>query len=438
MIEATRDESKEGFAHSRVPEDATGSASKVFFIIVGTLCGLPGFVLAAQVAASLGLRAAGYAFFGGGAISAILGALSSFTGARTRMSLAQLAEATFGTRGAQVVQLAISIAAIGWFAVTVSILGATIGSTIGQVYGLSIPTPAIAIPLCVLITFVARDGVNSMHKLGVVIVPLTFVLLTVAIVRTLGSSATIAFRSGSAAIDFGSAISAVVGEYIVGIIIQPDYGRFVRRPGRAALAVASALGLAYPSILFLSSLPALASSKPDLITALIVLGLGIPALALLLLGAWIDASSCLYSGSLALAKLLPGPRFRDIMIGATVVSVLLALLHVERYFIPFLLVLGVSLPPLAAVQCTNALWSLAPGAAAEPSRSRQVNAPPFVAWGIGIVAGFTSHLSSWTTTGLPAVDSIIASVVAMAAMRFMVGRHRASIRASMERPSPRR
>lgn len=463
-----RNESAEGFAHSPVPIEATGSASKIFFIVVGTLCGLPAFVLASKMAQSFGTRGSAQVFFVGGALSAALGALSAYTGARTRMSLALLAEATFGRRGANVVQLAIAASAIGWFAVIISVLGAVTSDSIFAVYGVRVPTPAIALPLCALVALIASRGVNSLQKLGALIVPLTFVLLIVSVVLTLhaggsgagaaaaaaaavnaaaGATTTTGVASSSGpALAFSSAISAVVGSYIVGIIIQPDYARFVRQPGRAVIAEIAALGIAYPTLLFLAALPAIALGKPDLIAALIALGLGIPALALLLLGAWIDASSCLYSGSLALAVLFPKLRLARIVIGASVVSALLALVHAERHFLSFLEVLGVSLPPLAAVQCTTALLrssrrSTAPVPTASPASApgvaprsapapapRRVNGAAFVSWALGIAVGALSRHPGWSLTGLSVVDSVAASAGCTLIIQLAIVRRRSALR----------
>lgn len=417
MTAAPRDERAESFAHSTVPSDATGSATKIFFIVAGSLCGLPVFVLSSGVTASLGFRTALVVFFLGASVSAALGASSALSGARTRMTLALLAESTFGVRGAQLVQLAIALALFGWFGVIVSVLGATAGSGILQVSGVTVPAPAISLPLCVLITLIARRGIDGLERLGAILVPLTFLLLLVAVGMTVKAFSLTPVGSGTGAMTFGAGVSAVVGAYIVGIIIQPDYGRFVRSPVRAAFAAFAALGVAFPLILSLSAIPSLALGKPDLIAALIALGIGLPALALLLMGAWIDASMCLYSGSLALAKLLPQLRFGNIVIGGGAVGMLFALGHMERHFMPFLQLLGVVLPPVAAVQCVTALWPLNAAIGTEPKQA--VRPAALVAWAIGIAMGVASERTGLSVTGIAAVDSIIGAGLATIVVRFL-------------------
>jgi cytosine permease len=370
-------------------------------------------------------------FIVGGVVSALLGGLSAYAGARTRMTLALLAEATFGRRGANVVQAAIALSLIGWFSVIVSVLGATASATIAQIYGLQVPTPAIAIPLCGLIVWIARHGIGWLERLGIVIVPLTFLLLGIAVLKTAGQFAVTSLQPISTTMTFGSGVSSVIGAYIVGIIIQPDYGRFVRRPSRAALAAILSLGAVYPLILSLSAIPSAALHRPDLIAALIALGIGIPALALLLLGAWIDASACLYSGSLAFAKLVSGVSYGRIVSGAGLLCASLAFAHGERYFMPFLQVLGVALPPIAAVQCVTALWpARARGGAWVPRAAVQVYLPAIGAWALGTMCGILAQNGGWSASGIPAIDSIIAASIAATLVCASEGRWTAQRRAA--------
>lgn len=425
MSSTPADDAADDFAHSTVPEGATGSARKVFLIVAGSLCGLPVFVMASAATASLGYREAALSFLVGALVSGLLGACSAYAGATTRMTLAQLAETAFGTLGAQLVKLVIALSLIGWFGVIVSVLGATASGAVAQVQGWAVPSAAIAIPLCVLIALIARSGVGGLEKLGAVIIPLTFLLLAVAVGMTwpaftaAGAAAAVA---GTGAMSFGASVSAVVGGYIVGIIIQPDYGRYVRSPRRAGLAVFAALGVVYPVILALSAIPSAALAKPDLIAALIVLGIGLPAVALLLLGAWIDASACLYSGSLALAKLLPRLRFAHIVFGAGVVGMLLALVHAEQYFLPFLQLLGTALPPVAAVQCVAALW---PRREQGPAPALRVDA--LLAWAAGIAAAVAAERGLITLTAIASVDSIIGAASVALASRAWSARRGAAV-----------
>lgn len=415
MTSSARDESAQGFAHSTVPDEATGPARTVFFIVAGSCCGLPVFILASNVTSGLGFRPALAAFVVGSIISGVLGGLSAYAGARTRMSLPLLAQRTFGHWGAQVVKLAIALSLIGWFGVIVSVLGATAGTTMQRIFGIAVPSAAISIPLSALITFVVLKGVTGLERLGQVIVPLTAVLLAIAVFMTAGKLDTAALGHGSGALGFGAAVSAIVGSYIVGITIQPDYGRFVRRPLGAGMACFLALGVAYPLVLFMSAIPSTALGQPDLVAALIALGIGLPALGLLLMGAWMDSSACLYSGSLSLANLFPRWPLQRIVIGVGVFGAVLALLHVEEHFMPFLELLSIALPPVAAVQCSEAIRPThrVLSAAANPA----FRWPAIVAWIAGTALGLASAHAGISVTGIATLDSIVGALAATVVLR---------------------
>lgn len=417
------DENSQEFARDAVPEEATGGGLKLFFIVAGSLCGLPVFVLSSQVTGALGLQRATLAFLVGAAVSGVLGALSASAGARTRMTLALLAEQTFGSWGAQLVKLAIALSLIGWFGVIVSVLGATLTEAVAQIAGWRIPPATIGIALSGLIALVVLKGIRGLERLGRVIVPLTLILLVIAVVMTLGSFDHTAMRTGSGTLSFQSAVSAVIGSYIVGIVIQPDYGRYIRQPVHAGLAAFAALGLIYPLILVMSALPSIALGRPDLIASLIALGIGVPALVLLLLGAWIDAAACLYSGSLSLANLFPRIRLSHLILAATLIGAALALMHVERQFMPYLNLLSVTLPPVAAVQCAHALTSGGHGHHIKRVLEPKIRWTPMCAWFAGTTFGLLSDRDWIGISYIAALDSIIAAVAVLFLLRAL-GRSR--------------
>jgi cytosine permease len=214
---------------------------------------------------------------------------------------------------------------------------------------------------------------------------------------------------GTGHLGFGAAVSSVVGDYIVGAVIQPDYGRFVRRPAGAAAGAAGALAVVLPLVLVASAVPGLMVGKDNLIAAMIALGFGLPALAVLLMGAWIDASACLYSGGLSLANQFPRFDFRTIIAGSALVGVVLALARVDTLFVPFLVALGVALPPIAAVQVVSALRR-------PPHTIEAVALRPaaLLAWAAGTLAGVLTSYEVISISGIAAVDSVlVAGAVAL-------------------------
>jgi cytosine permease len=409
-------EPADGFARLRVPEAAQGSGWRVFFIVAGSLCGLPVFILGAQVSAGLGFRAAVIAAMISACVMALLAAFSAYAGSRTRMTLAMLSDLAFGRLGGRAVKLVIALSLVGWFGVNVSVLGATASDALLAMSGFHLAAPFISIPVSVLIAIVAIRGATGLERLGMILIPIAVLILIASVWLTADRLGGVLASRGSGALSFGAAVSAIIGSYMVGIIIQPDYGRFVRKPYAAALGAAGALGIAFPVVLLASSVASVALVKPDLISAMIVLGFGAPALIVLFMGAWIDASACLYSGGLSLANQFSRFSLRTVIIAVTIIGVALSLVHAERAFVPFLMLLGVALPPIATVQVAEALWP-------RVWRKAEEALPPsaVLAWLAGVFAGGASSAGLWRLTGVSAIDSILVSAAVVLVSRLVGG-----------------
>jgi cytosine permease len=401
MSESTTGFIAEGYARRLVPDVQLGGAHRVFFIVAGALCGLPAYILAAQVVHGMGIRRGVSAFIVGGLLSGSLGALSAYCGARTRMNLAMLADEAFGLIGGRIVKMVIALSLVGWVGVILSVLGATAGAAIHSIYGVTFDTAWIAIAAAVVVTVIALRGVKGLEHVGMVIAPLLLALIAWTFYKGCPS---VAPTTVPATLGFGAAVSAVVGEYVVGIVIQPDYGRFVRRPVGAGLAAGLALGVAFPCILTLAAIPTFNCGAADLIGVMVMVGIGLPALALLMLGAWIDASACLYSGSLSLTNQVKRFKLPWVTTCSAAIGCIIAVLHAETVFMPFLAILGVAFPPVAAVNILHTVTSKSLEEGEPPPRLRPV---ALVAWVLGCVCGYLTSHDYFMVTGIASIDSIV-------------------------------
>jgi cytosine permease len=271
-----------------------------------------------------------------------------------------------------------------------------------QLSGIAINPLYIGVPLSLAIAVTTARGAVGLEKIGVVLLPITLCVLLLS-VGLVFRHLHIAFGlEGRGELSFSKSVSAVVGIYIVGIVIQPDYGRFVRRPIGAALGAGLALGVSFPLVMVVSSLASLATGAPNLISAMIGLGFGLPALAVLVLGSWIDASASLYSASLSFANQLPRATFVGVVAGGWLIGLVLVLIGADEAFVPFLITLGVALPPLATVLVLSHFI---------PQREGEPRTAVFAiaCWMLGTIAGLitTSHIIA--VTRLPVLDSVLAA-----------------------------
>jgi hypothetical protein len=97
-------------------------------------------------------------------------------------------------------------------------------------------------------------------------------------------------------------------------------------------------------------------------------GFGIPALAILMMGARIDSSASLYLPSLTFANQWPRVSFLLVAGAIAPIGAVLVLAGVDMAFIPFLTSLGIALPPLASVLVLSGLLSRPAAGAARVGR----------------------------------------------------------------------
>jgi len=403
-----------GYADGQVPDSAQGTGWRIFFIVSGTLCGLPVFILAAQIFGSLGFVQGMQAVVLGGAITGILGALNAYTGSRSRSGLAVLADHAFGPWGARIVKLVVAVSLVGWFGVAISVTGATAAAALAKMSGWTVPPLAIGLPMSIGIAAVTLYGATGLQRLGNVLIPVTAVVLVISVILVFPDMDRVWAAPAKGPLDFANCVAAVVGTVIVGVVIQPDYGRFVRRPAGAALGSGLSLGLVYPLILTVSAIATLALGAEEVISAMIVLGFGLIAVVVLLLGAWIETAASMYSASLSFANQMPKVSFQAIVGTIWLAGVLLVVLGAEAVFIPFLMALGLALPPLAGILTLSHFMT-------RQAAGGRASALAAASWVAGTLAGLATTNAMLTLSGLPVMDSILVTGVTYAAGRLLIG-----------------
>ena len=107
---------------------------------------------------------------------------------------------------------------------------------LSESFGIHIPEVLAVIVASALMIWVTVIGFKGVDKLALVLVPLMILFIAFAAYMALAKSD----GSGQlveAGFTFKTAISAVVGSYIAGVIIQPDYSRFAVNPRQAVVGV---------------------------------------------------------------------------------------------------------------------------------------------------------------------------------------------------------
>ena len=294
------------FPRTQVPSSATYSGRHIALVIVGGTIAIPAFLMAATMGASLGLRDAVIAFTCGCFVLGSLAALTGLCGQKSGLSAYVLSEFAFGRWGGKVANLAVACSLLGWYGVTGTMFGragAQLGAT---VFGVDWPIELYVIVGSSLMVGVTLSGFKGIDKLALALVPVMVIFLGVAASISYTEVEDWSVPTGGQTMSLYTAVSAVIGSYIAGVTIQPDYSRFARSRKAATWSAFLALGVSFPFTLSLAAVPAVAMGEPDILNVMILIGIGIPAFALLVLAAWSSNVLSLYSGSLAMATIFRG------------------------------------------------------------------------------------------------------------------------------------
>jgi cytosine permease len=149
---------------------------------------------------------------------------------------------------------------------------------------------------------------------------------------------------------------------------------------------------------------ALATGQTDIMQIVVAMGFGIPALAMLLLSVWTINALNLYSAGLSMAATFPGVRQWVIIVVGGTIGCIFALLGIINSFIPFLVTLGLIIPPIAAIYVIDGFSRF---------RGADGEAPPAIRWdAIGVWLGslaitLPAMRMGLSLTTVPALDATL-------------------------------
>lgn len=407
--------------HSRgqVPAAESVSGIAIAVVVIGVSITLPAFLVGAQLIGSLGLADGALAIFLGGFLTACIGYLTMRVGAETRLSTYNIIRFCFGVRGSHLVNLILAITLFGWYGVTAALFGRVLSQVVGDVFGFAAPSFPFTIAGGVLMVATTIYGFRAIDRLSRIAVPLLAALLLYGIWKVLGGASlaelsTVPGRAGRGIASISAGVSIVIGSFFVGVTLVPDLARFARRRRDVITGAFLSYGVGFPLVLMLAGLPVLISADTDLISSMTALGLGIPALIVMVFATWTTNINNLYSASLSIARVLPKVRDWLITLVSGVIGTLLALGGIMDHFVDFLILLGIIVPPIAGIYVADYF-------ALRPTRinlDEDAPVPDFrwdaiTAWILGCAVGFLERATSWSLTNVTAIDTLLTAMAVL-------------------------
>ena len=407
------------YALKPVPTDRTVSGVRIAVVVIGIIIALPAFITGAEIGFALGFRTGILAIFLGGIVLTFIAAATGAVGAKARLNTAMLTKLTFGSLGGRMVSFILALTCLGWFGVTAELFGRGVHRILADFGWHSLPPTFYVVCGGVLMVTTTVFGFSALQRLSNITVPLLAILIAYTAYVTMQRGPLSALAGhGAGDSGLGDGVSAIVGGLSVAVTIFPDLSRFSRSTIDAGVAAVMTYGIAMPTILLLAMIPSIVTHQRDLMVIMAMLGLGVPALALLVVKAWATNAGNLYSASLSAANLLPVISQKWITVGAGCAGILLAVAGISERFIPFLVVLGVSIPPVAGIYVAEFLLLKATiFDAKEIDKLPAINYVAFACWAFGIAVALSARAGILTVTGIAACDSILVSAASYVILR---------------------
>ncbi len=408
-------ETSEEFATEPVPEHRTVPWVRVALISAMVAFSLPTFVTGIEVATAVDGRTAVLAILAGNLLLSVIGAFCGAIGARTRLSSYLLTRIAFGTRGAALVNLALAIALLGWFGVNIDLFGGAVIRLLGDEFGIAAPVWVVETAAGIVMTVTTIYGFRAINTLSMVLVPVLMVVTAMLITQALGVrpvAETLAMAD-AAELDFGQAMSAVVGAVIIGAIILPDITRFIREwQGGIYTAVLSYVVIG-SIVQGAGGLAAIAFGNDDLLEVMFMIGLGWAAFAIVIAGSWVLNSLNLYSSTLSIEATLPGLESRLLVVVLGALGTVAAFFNILDAFLEFLGYLAVVFVPVAGVVGVDYVL-IRRSAYHEDRMTLERDFAPYAlcAWLAGAGVALLGAEGMLTFTGIAALDAIVVSALA--------------------------
>lgn len=403
-------QTSDAYASAALPESMTVPGWRVALIIMSFTFALPGFLNCAQIGLALGFNQAALAALLAGLILCAGACLTAIISVRSRLTTYLLVQHSFGVKGAALVNIVIAIVHFCWFGVNVSFFGDAMVAAANEGYGIPGNFSIFVILGSILITFSTIYGFRTLDRLAMVAVPLVGVILIAVCVKALtANSIELAPPEAlPAPMSFGIALTSLIGGNMLTVAAMPDLSRFIRTERGAIAGMALSFPFAAPVLMVVSALIALATSETDIMKLVVSFGFGAPALVMLLLSVWTINALNLYSASLSMSATFPNVRGAVFTIVGGAIGCIFALMGIINSFIPFLVTLGLIIPPIAAIYVIDGFITLHDkGYETSPELAPAFRWKPIFVWLGSVAITLPATAAGVTLTTVPALDATI-------------------------------
>lgn len=331
-----------------------------------------------------------------------VGTLSGLS-AKSGFNFSLQASRTFGRTGYVVVSGLLSTLVLGWFAVQTGLVGASIGSTFG------VNVTVVAIIAGVLFTLFTLLGIKALSIIGAISVPLFLLLGVIAAVQAASHGTDILSYPGDPGLGLlpGVGVSLVFALFADSGTMTADFTRWAKTPRQAWIATSAAFPAGNLIAMLVGGFIAAATAggSGDVFGLIVNQGgiMSVIAVIFLVVNLGSVCTHCLYNSAVGWSSILKSNmRTFTLILGA--IGVIIAALGIWGFFVNWLNLLGVIVPPIGAIIIADqVLLRRSPSA-----ESARVRWQCFAAWAIG------SGLAFLVNFQMPGLSTVVVGILASA------------------------
>jgi cytosine permease len=409
----TLDDLLEDYATTPVPEGKTVGGVRIGMINGGLAFAVPGLITGIEIGKALGLVQSIYAFLLGGLILSILGTVTGLVGMHNRLTSCMTMKFVFGNIGANVLSFAFVLSLLGWYGVNIDLFSEVTLQLFLNIFDFSPAIWLLEILIGILVTLTTIWGFKLLEKISSMFVPILFLLVVYMLYKSIGYvTPDVKIASNNVSFTFGEAVSAVVGSFIVSVVLMPDFTRFSASKKDTVVASFLPFFLLSTFVYIASAMAGIAVNDDDILHIMLTLGLGGLAFVLLIVSSWVTNVVNLYSSALGLNAINPKWHEWKLIIIAGVLGTVAASFNLLDSFTNFLFSLSVIFTPVAAIYVVD-FFIIRKKHSYDVSSLKDIEAVNWVAilsWFVGILVSVMTNKGIITITTIEVCDAILITV----------------------------
>lgn len=334
------------FPLDHVPENARVGLLSLAAVLLGFTFFSPTMVAGGQVAANYSLNDFLKIMVIGNLILGLYVAIMAVIGTKTGLTSVLLSRYALGTAGAKWADILLGGTQLGWYAVSVGY--------VAELFVKALNTGESsyvfwAIFWSIVMGITAVYGFKGMEIVSYIAIPLILILAIwtpILGIQKAGSWQALSQIKPVSNMNITTALTVIVGTFASGGTQVTNWSRFAKNTFVSFFAAMLAFFIGNGLMIFAGGIGAIAFQQPDLVEVFLQMGIIFWALVILTINIWTTNDAAAYAFGVAGSEMFNNPNKKPFIIGGVLIATVLAATKIYNYFIPWLVFLGIFIPPL--------------------------------------------------------------------------------------------